>query len=89
MEFDAYASFQAKLPMSEIQETISEFRNRHLSELTEVCNYVIIQWSAKLIDDICNRKLLTNKKISSKPRQSKFPNGSNSRIAVVESVDVC
>ncbi|AQK47367.1 K(+) efflux antiporter 2 chloroplastic [Zea mays] len=34
---------QAKLPMSEIQETINEFRNRHLSELTEVCNYVIIQ----------------------------------------------
>lgn len=48
--------------MSEIQETISEFRNRHLSELTEVCNYVIIQLSAKLIDDICNRKLLTQKR---------------------------
>ncbi|AQK47382.1 K(+) efflux antiporter 2 chloroplastic [Zea mays] len=31
---------QAKLPMSEIQETINEFRNRHLSELTEVCNYL-------------------------------------------------
>ncbi|RCV14844.1 hypothetical protein SETIT_3G011200v2 [Setaria italica] len=28
---------QAKLPMSEIQETINEFRNRHLSELTELC----------------------------------------------------
>ncbi|CAD6259014.1 unnamed protein product [Miscanthus lutarioriparius] len=28
---------QAKFPMSEIQETISEFRNRHLSELTELC----------------------------------------------------
>ncbi|KAJ1273528.1 hypothetical protein BS78_06G287900 [Paspalum vaginatum] len=28
---------QTKLPMSEIQETISEFRNRHLSELTELC----------------------------------------------------
>ncbi|GJN25997.1 hypothetical protein PR202_gb13888 [Eleusine coracana subsp. coracana] len=27
----------AKLPMSEIQETINEFRNRHLSELTELC----------------------------------------------------
>nr|ADT92192.1 putative potassium efflux system family protein [Zea mays] len=33
----AQASFQAKLPMSEIQETINEFRNRHLSELTELC----------------------------------------------------
>jgi hypothetical protein len=29
---------QAKLPMSEIQDTINEFRNRHLSELTEVCD---------------------------------------------------
>ncbi|ONM11983.1 K(+) efflux antiporter 2 chloroplastic [Zea mays] len=28
---------QAKLPMSEIQESINEFRNRHLSELTELC----------------------------------------------------
>ncbi|CAN6269806.1 unnamed protein product [Urochloa humidicola] len=28
---------QAKLPMSEIQETINEFRSRHLSELTELC----------------------------------------------------
>ncbi|TVU16664.1 hypothetical protein EJB05_40239 [Eragrostis curvula] len=28
---------QAKLPTSEIQETINEFRNRHLSELTELC----------------------------------------------------
>jgi hypothetical protein len=33
--------------MSEIQETINEFRNRHLSELTEVCHCVIIQWPAK------------------------------------------
>jgi hypothetical protein len=29
---------QAKLPLSEIQDTIDEFRNRHLSELTEVCD---------------------------------------------------
>lgn len=28
---------QAKLPMSEIATTINEFRNRHLSELTELC----------------------------------------------------
>ncbi|XP_008778621.2 K(+) efflux antiporter 2, chloroplastic [Phoenix dactylifera] len=28
---------QAKLPMSEIAATINEFRNRHLSELTELC----------------------------------------------------
>ncbi|VAH39231.1 unnamed protein product [Triticum turgidum subsp. durum] len=29
---------QAKLPMSEIATTINEFRNRHLSELTELCS---------------------------------------------------
>lgn len=29
---------QAKLPMSEIAATINEFRNRHLSELTELCS---------------------------------------------------
>uniref|UniRef100_A0A0E0DKD1 DNA mismatch repair protein MSH3 n=1 Tax=Oryza meridionalis TaxID=40149 RepID=A0A0E0DKD1_9ORYZ len=28
---------QAKLPMSEIAATVNEFRNRHLSELTELC----------------------------------------------------
>ncbi|PHU09632.1 K(+) efflux antiporter 2, chloroplastic [Capsicum chinense] len=28
---------QAKLPMSEIAATINEFRSRHLSELTELC----------------------------------------------------
>uniref|UniRef100_A0A453DIS2 RCK N-terminal domain-containing protein n=1 Tax=Aegilops tauschii subsp. strangulata TaxID=200361 RepID=A0A453DIS2_AEGTS len=33
---------QAKLPMSEIATTINEFRNRHLSELTEVCGCIVI-----------------------------------------------
>lgn len=34
---------QAKLPTSEIANTINEFRTRHLSELTEVCLVVNIQ----------------------------------------------
>jgi len=33
---------QAKLPTSEIANTINEFRTRHLSELTEVCFIVDI-----------------------------------------------
>ncbi|XP_025823309.1 K(+) efflux antiporter 1, chloroplastic isoform X2 [Panicum hallii] len=36
---------QAKLPMSEIQETINEFRNRHLSELTEVMKSKPRKWN--------------------------------------------
>jgi hypothetical protein len=46
VEFNAQTSifpitvFQAKLPMSEIAATVNEFRNRHLSELTEVCDCI-------------------------------------------------
>ena len=66
--------------MSEIQETINEFRNRHLSELTEVCNCDIIQWPLK--------RILRNEKIknilASEIWQTEFLNGSESRIACVD-----